>query len=149
MAIVSSKSFEMSTPQTRAKKGKLVRVEMQPGRFVKMYEADAVAAGLIEAKAKPAAGNKMVRPEGNKTLAAEQGSPSTTLRTGRGAEEKEKVVDDFTTINGIGPASARALQARGITSFEALRQATALDYLTPQARQAIEQWKGADTDGAD
>lgn len=136
MAIISSKSFEINSPQTRAKKGPLVRVELQPGRFVKMHKVDAVAAGLIEGKAKPAAGNKLRPPAEDKSTKKQESG-----------EKTEKVVDDFTTIDGIGPASARALQVRGITSFEQLRQATTLDYLTPQARQAIEQWRG--TDGAD
>lgn len=132
------------------KKGKLVRVELQPGRFVKMFEADAVAQGLIEKKKRPASGDKMRRPGGDKGNSPSPQPPP----TGRGSmasadeaagEEKAAPLDDFTVIEGIGPATARALQARGIKTFEELRAANDLGFLSSQAQTAIEQWRDDDT----
>lgn len=127
------------------KKGPLVRVQLQPGRFVKMHEEDAIAQGLLESKARSAGQNKMRTPAANKG-AGEQG--------GKGAGEPDTPpdpppADDLTAIAGVGKATARALQARGIDSFEKLRQATPekLNFLGKQALQAIEDWKDADDAG--
>ncbi len=118
-------------------KGKLIRVELQPGRIVKMYEADAVAQGLIpapEAKAQPPAtrqrpkpGDKQRLPQEDKDKAPEPAQP----------EEQ----DDFTVIDGVGPATARALAASGITTFAQLRDAGTLDFLTAAANDAITAWR--------
>ncbi len=145
MAILSSKSFELSTPQTRARKGPLVRVEISPGRYVKMHETDAVARGYI--KARPPAGDKVLKPAGDKTVQGSgfrvQGSEIGVQGSGDESQNSEPK-DDFTIIAGVGPATARALQARGIVTFEQLRQAGALDYVSAQAMQAIEQWRNPD-----
>ena len=119
-------------------KGKLVRVELRKGQFVKMYEADAIAKGLLAPKAKPQATNKMRTPPENKSAPAE-------TETGRAQPEHTQppAGDDFTTIPGIGKGTARALAANGITTFEQLKAAGKLDYLTPKARQAIEDWIGS------
>lgn len=137
MAILSSKSFKLSTPKTRAQKGSLVTVEISPGRLVKMYEADAVAAGYIKPKKKqppaedkrrPATGDKAKKPEDQKAEVAP--------------------ADDLTVISGVGKATERALQVRGIVTFEQLRQVDpeSLDYLSAQARQAIAEWRADGTD---
>ncbi len=125
MPIINPKDWQVDNQQTRSRKGKLVRVQL-PGRVVKMYEADAIEKGYI--KGQPQAPNKMRIPSENK---AEPETP---------AEETPKP-DDFTTIPGIGPASARALVAHGITTFEQLRQAGELTYLTGKASGAIEAWR--------
>jgi predicted flap endonuclease-1-like 5' DNA nuclease len=130
-------SWPLVTREDVMKKGKLVRIELSPGRFVKMHEKDAIAQGLLKPKAQPPAKNKMKPPQGDKVVAPPDPS--------EGGKEKEG--DDFTTIDGVGPATARALQAHGIATFEQLRQAheaSALDFLSAQARQAIERWRGAD-----
>lgn len=111
-------------------KGKLIRVQISEGRVVKMYEADAIAAGYMaapQAKAQPPAQNKMRLPAENKAPEAEA--------------EPEAPADDFTAIDGVGPATARALAANGIRTFAELRDAGALDYLTPAANTAIEEWR--------
>jgi hypothetical protein len=136
MATLSSKSFTVDTPQTRAKRGPLVRVEISPGRFVKMHEQDAVAAGHIKPKGRPPQEEDKQRPAGGDKSGA--GQPA-----GKPAGEPV-TMDDLTTVAGVGRATARALQARGITTFEQLRQAGPLDYLSPQTMQAIEQWRQAD-----
>jgi predicted flap endonuclease-1-like 5' DNA nuclease len=118
MAVLSSKSFTDSTPASRANKGKLVKIEVSPGRLVKMYEADAIAAGHIKAKTKalPAAEDKMLLPAENKTA------------------------DDFSAIPGIGPAAARAIAAHGIATYDDLKAAD-LSFLPKRAQEAIEAWK--------
>ncbi len=114
-------------------KGKLVRIQLQKGQYVKMYEADAIAKGLLSAKAKPQATNKMRTPPVNKQAPAEQAQPELK-------REFSQTADDFTTISGIGKATARALVTNGIRTFEQLKAAKKLDYLSPKARQAIEDW---------
>jgi hypothetical protein len=129
MVVISNpRAWPLDNQQTRAKKGKLVRVRLGRGQVVKMYEADAIAQGLIPGKAKPQAENKMRVPVGNKAV------PDAP------AEELPKP-DDFTTISGIGPATARALIAHGIATFEQLRAAEELPYLTGKARDAIASWR--------
>jgi len=111
-------------------KGKLVNIDLGKGRFVKMYEADAIAQGLL--KAKPQAPNKMRVPGQNK--AAPEEKPE--------AQPEEKPpADDFTTIAGVGPATARALISHGITTFEQLKAAGVLNYLSTKTTQAIEAWR--------
>lgn len=107
------------------KKGPLIKVQLAPGQYVKMYQADAIAKGLIEppaTKMQPPAQNKMRQPEAEKTPEPEP-------------------ADDFTEIPGVGPATARALAAHGITTFEQLRQAGELDYVTAATMAAIEAWR--------
>lgn len=111
-------------------KGKLVNIDLGKGRFVKMYEADAIAQGLL--KAKPQAPNKMRVPGQNKAAPVE--------KTEAQPEEKPPA-DDFTTIAGVGPATARALVSHGITTFEQLKAESGLDYLTTKTMQAIEDWR--------
>lgn len=135
MAVIDSSSFTIRTREEDMKKGPLIKVEIAPGRYVKMYRADAEAQGLVApapaaTKAQPPTGNKMLPPAGNKK--ADAGTDPAT---------DPPAADDFTTIQGIGPASARALVARGITTFAQLRQASQLDFLSVQARQAIETWR--------
>lgn len=127
MAIVSKQSFT----QAQKKSGPLVKVEISPGRIVKMYKEDAIAEGYLppEIKAMPPAENKMIPRSENKAAAPPVIEPP---KTGP---------DDFTTILGVGRATSRALQARGVTTFEQLRQAGALDYVSESAMKAIEAWR--------
>ena len=113
------------------KKGKLVRIRIGRSQFKKMYEADAIAQGLLPSKTKPSAHNKMRLSTGNK-LAPQK------LKV-----ENAPLEDDFTTIHGVGPATVRALIANGITTFEQLRQCEALDYITSKSMKAIEAWKNS------
>lgn len=134
MALINKDSFSDDNARIRANKGPLIRVEIAPGRFVKMYRADAEAAGHIAptaTKAAPPAENKMMPPVENKTVSA----------ANTDAEMAEP--DDLATIPGIGRASARALTARGITTFAQLRQATSLDFLSPAAQAAVVTWREA------
>jgi predicted flap endonuclease-1-like 5' DNA nuclease len=119
--ITGLEEWPMDNQEVRMSKGRLIRVQTGRGQWVKMYEADAVAAGYI--KAREPVQNKMVEPVANK--------------------EPEPVrVDDFTAIPGVGRAAARALAANGITTFDGLRAAGELDYLTAKVNQAIEDWRG-------
>lgn len=114
------------------KKGPLVKVQIRPGQFVKMYEADAIQAGHLPpknppaAKSQPPASNKMRLPEEDKT--SETTAPAA----------------DFTTIPGIGPAAARVLAAHGITAFDQLLAAGELDYLPEKVNHAIAEWRAGE-----
>jgi len=130
MAVITGKkNWELVTQEKNMKKGPLVKVQIGRGQYVKMYEADAIAKGLLPSKAKPPADNKMRLSTENKSA-----PPETEV-------ESTPPADDFTTIAGVGPATARALVANGITTFEQLRQAGALGYVTPKTMQAIEAWR--------
>jgi predicted flap endonuclease-1-like 5' DNA nuclease len=125
MAIIfDPKSWPVDNQRTRQQKGRLIRVQIGPDQYRKMYEADAERLGLIKARSKPE--DKMIeRPADTK------------------AEEPVKA-DDFTAIPGVGKAAARALVAHGITTFEQLRQAGELDYLSGKINRAIEEWRQND-----
>ena len=128
-------------------KGKLIRVELSPGRIVKMYEADAVAQGLIpapEAKAQPPATRQRPKPGDKQRLPQEDKdkAPEPVEEPAQPEEQDDgRPQDDFTTIPGVGPATARALAASGITTFAQLRTAGELDYLTATVNAAIEEWR--------
>ena len=49
-----------------SKRGPLIKVQIGPGRFVKMYERDAIARGLVK-KERPQVENKMMVPDGEKS----------------------------------------------------------------------------------
>jgi predicted flap endonuclease-1-like 5' DNA nuclease len=132
MAVITDKkNWELVTQEKNMKKGPLVKIPIGRGQFVKMYEADAIAKGLLPSKAKPQADNKMRLP----TVMQNKSTPPEP------EEGSEPPTDDFTTIPGVGPATARALVANGITTFEQLRQAGALAYITSRTMQAIEAWR--------
>lgn len=93
------------------RKEKLVRVEIEPGRFVKMYPKDAAKLGY---KKREAPENKMLAPEENK--------------------------DDFTTIEGIGAATAHKLWEAGYLTFDDLWNAD-VEELPARAGNAVEEWR--------
>lgn len=122
------------------KKGKLVTVQIpgQPGRFVKMYEADVKKLQEEQQKKRKPAGDKMRKPGGDK------GAGERKAESGeREARSEERPADDLTTIEGIGLATERALKARGIRTFEELRVAKDLSFLSTLAQNAIRRWKAA------
>lgn len=107
-------------------KGQLIRVELQPGRFVKMHRQHAIEAGLLNAPQKMRTvktENKMVVPVMNKAE----------------IEEPENQ-DDFSTIPGVGKATIELLHHQGIFTFAQLRAAD-LSGLYYRARQAVEDWR--------
>lgn len=118
--LTDRETWKVDNQEVRMSKGKLIKVELRPGQFVKMYEADAIAQGLT--KAKPQAQNKMIEPEATKA---------------------EGQAEDLTTIPGIGPATVRALAAHGIINFEQLRAAGQIGYLSEKVNLAIEEWRNA------
>jgi predicted flap endonuclease-1-like 5' DNA nuclease len=124
--IIDNKEWKIINQEVRMKKGKLVNIKISEGRYVKMYEADAIDQGLL--KAKPQAPNKMRMPVDNKT------DP-------KPMPEEKPPADDFASIPGIGKATARALISHGITTFEQLKAVGNLDYLTDKNMQAIEAWR--------
>ena len=135
MAVITDKTeWKLVNQATRSKKGPLVNVSLGHGRYVKMHEQDAIEQGLLPGKSRPPEKNKLKVPEKDK--AAEQPEEK--------AEEKPDAADDFTEIQGVGPATARALNANGITTFEQLRGAEALDFLPVKAVQAIDDWRATE-----
>jgi hypothetical protein len=122
-------NYDEQEVENNMNKGKLVRVELSPGRVVKMYEQDAIERGLIPApkeqkkRGRPK-GSKILKPQGNKSLETKELPPT----------------DDFTQIDGVGPATARALQARGIRTFEDLRNAGDLHFVSESIRKSIEKY---------
>lgn len=141
--MISTKSFEKSTPQSRKEKGPLVRVEVGPGRYAKMYRADVEKQGLAD-KVHPADKDKLRRPAGDKVQPA--AGDKLQPPAGDKVESPPAVPpavepDDFTAIPGVGKATARALVGHGIKTFEQLKAAGTLAYLTPAAMKAIEDWR--------
>ena len=124
--IEPKKHWPIDSQDERKKKGPLIKIEIRPGQLVKMYEADAIKLGHL--KARGPAQNKMREPEANKTA------------------DEQTAADDFKTIPGIGPAAARALEASGITTFEQLRAAGEIPYLTDKANKALEEWRNRNAD---
>jgi predicted flap endonuclease-1-like 5' DNA nuclease len=148
--ITDPKNWNKVSQAENQKKGKLITVEKFPGHFVKMYEADAMRLGLVKPRA---AGNDKLRPaEGNKLHSAER-SPETVaemIQAEQAVDDPQppqgnpaEALDDFATIPGLGPATARALQLNGIMTFEQLRRTPAKDlaFLQQRALMAIEKWR--------
>jgi hypothetical protein len=134
MALIISDNYNRQ--EDRMKKGKLVTVVGPRGYGVKMYEQDAIAQGLIPGKkAQPAKENKMMSQPQNKM--APMPSEMKELIDEFVAKENK---DDLTTIDGIGKATERALNARGIKTFEQLRAAN-VDFLSPMVKAKIEDWR--------
>jgi hypothetical protein len=135
MVVVSSKSFGKDNAQTRGQKGPLVRIQIGPGQYRKMYEADAIAQGLIVGKAQPPAQDKQRQPAQDKQRQPGQDKAQ--------PPKEEKPADDLSTIQGVGLATARMLAARGITTFDELRAASGagkLNFLSSAAQTAIGKW---------
>jgi predicted flap endonuclease-1-like 5' DNA nuclease len=130
--ITDPKSWPVDNQEVRMRKGPLIKVQIGPGQYRKMYQADAEAAGLL--KAKPQVQNKMQAPAQNKAPKLAQ------------PVEEAPPAADFTTIPGVGPATARALTAHGITTFEQLRHINSPDFLPPKAVQAIADWLNSQAD---
>jgi predicted flap endonuclease-1-like 5' DNA nuclease len=125
-------SWPLDNQEVRMGKGPLVTVKHPDGHLTKMYQQDAIAAGLIAApKAQPQPANKMQPAEANKTVTSPDGQPNPEA-------------DDLTTIPGVGLGVARSLAARGVTTFAALRAASDLSYLSKRAQAAVEEWRKAD-----
>lgn len=137
MAIINRASFSVDNQRTRQERGPLVHVQIGPGQFRKMYEADAIAAGHIKPaqKSAPAKENKMLKPVEDKATKP----PKETKN-----EPATAVVepDNFSDIDGVGPATVRALSAAGIETFDQLREASdRLDkILSGRALTAVQSW---------
>ncbi len=102
---------------------KLVNVELGPGRYVKMYESDA-------AKLRPAPEDKMRRPAEDKLI------------TSDAFKGEQEPAADFTTIDGIGPATAEELREAGYRTFDDLRVAD-VDELPSRAQGPVRRWRNA------
>ena len=140
-----------------AGKGPLVRVHLGRGRYVKMYREDAERQGYLQPKARRGAEDKLRAPEGDKGAqtprAQTPGAQTPGAQTHETEEENlpgcggvgeapRKEADDLTEIPGVGEATARALEARGIRAFAELRTAS-LEGLPGRIRAAIEAWREA------
>lgn len=151
MTVLSSKLFTDVNQKKRREKGPLVKIQIAPGQFVKMYHADAVAAGhlppekgdatsLTGEKMLPPTGNKIRLPAEDKGVSAETPHPALA-----GAQSAGK--DNFTSIPGVGLATARLLTSRGITTFAQLRTAD-VSFLSGAARAGVEQWRAGSAAGS-
>lgn len=101
------------------KKGKLIRVEISPGRFVKMYESD-------------------VKKE---TKIAKKPTENKGALTPVNPDPVEVVSDTLADIPGIGKATERSLNDHGIYTFDQLFIAGELPFLTDKSNQKIEDWR--------
>lgn len=164
MATVSSKSFEVVNEKTRQQKGPLVAVEISPGRHVKMYRVDAEAQGLIAPlaassagsagdgqKNRPPGGNKMRPPGDNKGSEKPTTPPAGDQETAPPAvsDDGDRRDDDLSSIDGVGPATVRALAAAGIITFDQLRTADITQVVSGNALAAIEAWRTSVDSAAD
>lgn len=130
MPVIKSRdSWSLETQEARNRKGPLIKVKLRSGQFVKMYESDAAAQGLIKKKSDPQ-GKKIKKPEGNKIKKPEQDKAAPAA--------PEQIQDDFTIIPGVGPATDRKLHSQGINTFEQLKNSD-LD-LPEKVIEAIEEW---------
>jgi predicted flap endonuclease-1-like 5' DNA nuclease len=123
-----------------------------------MYEADAIAQGLIKppaSKVRTPPANKMRKPPpenkiGQRIVATGSHEPQTVMA------EIVKLEDEVAlnaeapppeeqpgpeSIPGIGKASARALAAHGVITLDALKEAQDLDYLPAKVLAAIAKWR--------
>lgn len=135
MPVVNSRgNWPLITQEERMKRGPLVKVEISPGRYVKMHQEDAIARGLIpsEKKKRPAGRDKMRSPGRDK------GAPPQPPPEGG---QNAATTDDFTVIPGVGPATARALEAHGFSTLEQLREVGELTFLGSAINLAIEEWR--------
>lgn len=142
MAIVSSKSFELVNAKTRQQKGPLVTVEISPGRHVKMYQADAEEQGLIQ-KSRPAAEDKSLKPAEDKRREGPSERPGERREAETTVPQPSAPADDLTEIDGVGKATARALAAAGIVTFEQLKTADIERIVSGNALAAIEEWRSS------
>lgn len=152
MAVIRSRdSWVLIKKDDNLNKGPLIRVEIAPGQFVKMYQAEALERGLIPGeKKKTPQGNKIRKPEGDKIRKPEgdknsqpsglnEENPDTIAESGY--EEGESGADDFTVIRGVGLGADRALKANGIETFSQLMSAGEMDFLTPKVNKSIQNWR--------
>jgi predicted flap endonuclease-1-like 5' DNA nuclease len=129
-----------------SKKGPLVRVELEPGRFVKMYKEDARAQGLLAPKKeRRPTGDKARRPENDKARRPDADKASTRVLID--SEEPEIVevtiggkAEDLTVVDGIGEAAAAMLHECGILTLDELRAVETCD-LPARVARAIERWR--------
>ena len=127
MPVIQSKSdWSIETQELNMKKGKLVRVQIGPGQFIKVYEAD------LRNKAQVPTQNKILKSETQNKGAADPG-PEDQPAADPG--------DDLSSIPGIGKASARVLNEHGIWSFVDLFKAGELDYLSQKINEKIQAWR--------
>lgn len=127
MPVIQSKgNWKLETQEARMKKGKLVRVEIRPGQFIKRYQADL--------KNKAAS-----YPKSDKL---DKGAVQNKSTIEPGADEPV-VFDELESIAGIGPASARSLNENGIYTFAQLAAAGELPYLSDAVNAKIETWRSA------
>lgn len=117
-------------------KGPLVKVQIGKNRWVKMYQADAIAKGLLPS---PRPSPKMG--EGVK----ERMQAENKMREAPENKGAATAGEDFTKIPGVGRATASELHARGILTFDQLA-ASDLGFLQQgKVRQAIEEYFAGET----
>jgi hypothetical protein len=109
-------------------KGRLVVVQIGPRYFVKMYEDEAIAKGLLKT-------GDRGRGTGQRPMAL-----GTALVRVEPAQLETAQPDDFTEIVGIGKATDQALHENGIHTFEQLLDAD-VSFLSKQGQKAVEEWR--------
>lgn len=127
-------------------RGPLIKVQIGPHRYAKMYEADAIKQGLTPKRGKLPSDKGSTPPP---TLTPDPLSARISSGQGRGendpalSEPPQRVVlprdewEDFTEVPGIGKASCEALHANGIYTYEDLLIAD-VSFLTAKAQKAVE-----------
>lgn len=124
--VKSSESWPRVTAHLNRGKGPLVKIEIKPGQAVKMYRRDAIEQGFLDE--------------------VWEGEQTEVQPNNDGDNDPPVVQDDFTEINGVGPATAKLILNRGILTFEQLKAAD-VSFLSPKAAEAVDDWKASnDTD---
>ena len=122
----------MRTITNNKDRGPLIKVQIGPHRYAKMYEKDAIKQGLL-----PRTG-KLPNDRGE---VSKSPSPLTPLPDGEGNQiVPREEWEDFTEIPGIGEASCSALYDNGVHTWDDLLDAD-VSFLNPRARAAVAAWR--------
>lgn len=134
MSVLGDKStWNVDNQEVRMSKGPLIRVQIKPGHWVKMYKRDAEERGYIPAE------KSVQKPQDKMIEGPVYSKPEAPVANK--APETEKLYDDFTVIPNIGPATVRALNAHGITTYDQLKVAGKIEYISIRAMDSIDEWR--------
>ena len=124
MPVINSRdSWPIITEEIQQKKGPLVRVEIAPGQFVKMYKSDVQ--------------NKSRHPESNKIAPGPAGNKDMEDLDIQDSVESE----DLTVIPGVGKASERALNENGLFTLYQIYTSGEFGFLSENVNSKIQAWR--------